>query len=220
MLGRYRFYNAGEKWSFSLAYSIPSTPDTADDVHCVAHYEVVCPAEGWFEVPDELNVGGALIQVRFAQYLTQNFGDRGIVMLDRNRSAEEIGATEAVGASEAGAIEKAKELWLAYLNGVATQHLDWCSRVRAAGNSPPAATGFTKRALKRLGIADPADVLLEQLRVKQPEASGGAAEVDELREIVRRQGEMLEKLLAAGNGNGRGGQHEQQHDLELKGKGK
>jgi hypothetical protein len=216
MLGRYRFYNAGEKWSFSLSYSIPSTPDTADDIHVCANYEVICPAEGWFEVPDELNVGGALIQVRFAEHLLQHYGNRGIVLLDRNR--ESVGDSEPVGASEAVVIEKARSLWLSYLHTTATAHLDWCSRVRAAGNSPPGATGFAKRALKILGIADPAEILLDQLRVK-PMAAGSATngELEALREQVRRQGEMLEELLANGNRRGAKQAHEQ-HGLELKGK--
>ena len=212
MLGRYRFYNAGEKWSFSLNYSIPSTPDTADDIHVCANYDVVCPAEGWFEVPDELNVGGALIHVRFAQHLLEHFGHRGIVLLDRNR--ENVGDSEPVAATEEAVIEKARTLWVGYLNTVATSHLDWCSRVRGAGNSPPAATGFAKKALKILGIADPADVLLDQLRVKPAPAASANGELETLREQVRRQGEMLEELLA--NGNGRGGkQAREQHGLEL-----
>lgn len=187
-----RMYNAGLEILEAFHYSVPATADMADDPHCVARHTVRMPEESWFEVPTEMPTGYGAVRVSFHEDILKRFGHRQVILLDASRDAESIPEEEPVAATEKQAIGKGKRRWQQYLRDIAEAHLSECDKVRAAGNSPLPARGFTKHALRMLGIADPG------IRIPVAAAPASASpEVEDLKALVKKQGEQIEQLLSA-----------------------
>ena len=90
------------------------------------------------------------------------------------------------------AVSRAKALYRASLVELVREHQEHCAQVRAAGMIPRAATNATARALKILGIEDPANDLNTVLQRRQDNN-----EVASLKEQLSKL-EDLVKVMAAG----------------------
>ena len=186
-----RMYNAGDRIFEVWKYSIDPTAAMSPDIHCTAQWNMDAPAQGFFEVPIEMPnaLGTAMVPVNFRVDIPRKFGDRGVILVDLQRSAEEINETEAVAATEEQAILKGRERWQGYLETVCRQHIEQCQQFKAAGNPARTAFGFTKRAFGLLGWKDPGDEVMLGIT--------GSGEVQELRKMIASQQEMINALLKA-----------------------
>lgn len=110
-----------------------------------------------------------------------------------------------VAATLEAAKKKGVTMWRAYIETKVRAHMEQCEQIRAAGGVPIAASGQMKRWLKLAGYSDPAEaMLLESKRqtsaleaIQQQgkkDADAKDAEIAELRQMVKRLGEKVEKL--------------------------
>lgn len=187
----HRLYNAGDRITESLAYSLPD----GHDIHCTARWQLDAPQQEFFNVPQELRLGGARVTVMFLETILREdrLGRRGVIWIDANWEPPEDEA-EAEGMpiarTDAEAIAKGKRRWKDYLLSVAQAHIDQCNQIRARGGVPLEAQGFTKRALKEVGWVDPATAVLLQAQSSKEDSQT----VAELKKKV----EQLTKLVEGG----------------------
>jgi hypothetical protein len=180
-IGKIKFYNAGDKIEEPISFSLPANHG---DAHATGRWNMLAPAASFFFVPTEIKLAdGTRITCDFAMTIARKFGLRGVIMID-----EEMGADDGTGTlvipeeqpfahSDEDAVEKGKEFWKKYLEGIANVHIEECQRARASGGFGREASGFTKRAFKLLGWRDPAAEMLDGLRSNKPQGAevGGDA---------------------------------------------
>lgn len=187
-----RFYNAGDKIEEMMRYSVGPADK---DANLFAYWPLVAPKEDFFEVPTEVTLAaGETIAVQFAQDITRRFGSRGVIRIrpDYKRDSEDPEkelAAYPFAASDAQAAARGEELWRLHLQKVVQAHLDDCESARAAGGAPRLAAGFTKRALKLLGIEDPGQQYFGSLSKGAPRTADPA--IAEL----RAQNQLMTALL-------------------------
>lgn len=167
------FYNAGDKIDEVLMYSIP----TGSDIHALARYNIVAPKEDFFTVPTEMTIQntGETIAVQFQRDIPRKWGDRGVIKIDPAYDPEQEDPEAPLSKypfarTRQEAVARGRELWNLYLRAVVESHLNDCEAARAAGGAPRSARGFTKRALKLLGIQDPGEQYFNSL------TNGGAGQ--------------------------------------------
>lgn len=160
------FYNAGDRIDEVLSYSITG----GDDPHCIARWHLQAPKEDFFDVPTELTVRqtGENIAVQFAVDISRKFGSRGVIRIksDYDPDQEDPESEASIypfARTRDAAIERGRAIWMIYLRKVVEAHLTDCQSARAAGGNPKTAVGFTKRALKILGITDPGEQFFTSL---------------------------------------------------------
>lgn len=188
---KHLFYNGGDRISEALQYSLPD----GHDIHCTARWPMEAPERDFFQVPKVLVIGGARVSIPFVETILRSdrYGSRGVILIDANweppadpDEAEKM----PVATSKEFAVEKAKRHWDGYVKKVAQQWIDECNEARSRGGVPRAASGFVVRALKLCGLTDPAT----QVMVQAQESKTNKSDMDELRELVRTQGEQIAQL--------------------------
>lgn len=185
---KHLFYNGGDRISESLAYSLPD----GHDIHCTARWAMEAPEKEFFQVPKILVISGARVSVPFVETIlrTDRYGGRGVVLIDANWEPDgdaEAAEKMPVAKTREAAIAKAGRHWDGYVTKVAQQWIDECNECRSRGGVPRAASGFVLRALKLRNIVDPASAVL----VQATESKSNKSEIEELRELVKQQGEQI-----------------------------
>lgn len=188
---KHLLYNGGDRISEVLPYSLPD----GHDIHCTARWAMEAPEKEFFQVPKVIVIGGARISVPFIETIlrTDRYGGRGVVLVNANwEPGEDPEAAEKmpVAQTREAAIAKAGRHWDAYVKKVAQQWIDECNEARSRGGVPRAASGFVVRALKLCGLIDPATTVL----LAATESKTNKSELDELKELVRAQGEQIARL--------------------------
>lgn len=187
-----KLYNAGDRISENLIYSLPG----GHDIHCVARFRVEAPAKSYFKIPTTLEFGGAVVQTYFVENFCDRHGHKGVVLVDERRDPETIGEAEPVAATEGAARIKAEGFWLDYCKGVILRWQEEAALARGQGGSPRSPSGFIKRALEVCNILDPTDEIFLRARTAAPAAEGRVAQLErELAEI-----KDLLKAAAAASG--------------------
>jgi hypothetical protein len=174
-----RFFNAGDRLSEPLAYTMPG----GADIHCIAKFMIDAPENSFFYVPTELKLAAdnTRVPVDFSTTITEKFGKRGVILLDEDfEEDDENGQTLTipVAKDDESARIKGKQLWEEYLDDICRKHHEDCQRVRAQGGFPREADGFTKRALKLRGWDDPAATVRQEIK-GQPNVSPDVASLVE-----------------------------------------
>ena len=206
---RYEFYNAGRRISELLRFSIsPSSAGFNSDEHdlgCCGFWPLEAPQEGFFSVPADINSGHEVVRVGFAEDIQRRFGKWGVVRIDPNWNAAEKEDPEKevseypIAANRDAAIERGKAIWLLHLRKIVEDHLRDCQNAMSAGGAPRAASGFTKKAFKLLGIADPGEQYFQGL--KEAGKSAGSGQMNEaLMQMQTQQSAMMGILLAVASG--------------------
>lgn len=185
----YRLYNAGDKISEIMHYSLAD----GHDVHVTARYSVEAPAKEFFTVPQVLFVREMQIRVDFLETLLRadRYGERGVILVNANwKSGKDPDADEVepVAQNEKEAVLKGARHWKKYLLKVAQQFIDQCNAIRAAGGVPVAAQGFIVRALKECGMTDPATQVLVASQQNKSEIDTLKEEMAELRKLLGGKG--------------------------------
>jgi hypothetical protein len=163
-----RFYNPGAKFKELLRFDNPT--NEAKSQNLVAYWPLEAEEESFFEVPTELSFtlpGGeeVSVPVQFWKTIKIAYAPHGVVLVDagvKNPSPEDN-----VAATDKAAIEKASLLYRGALVELVREHQENCAKVRAAGMIPRPATNVVARALKLLGIEDPANDLNTVLQRRQ-----------------------------------------------------
>jgi len=186
---RRRLYNAGDRISEVMHYSLPD----GHDIHCTARYLVEAPEKEFFDVPTTIQIGDASISVQFLETILRpdRYGERGVILVNKAwespRDADEAERMP-VAATDGDAIAKGNRHWKAYIQKVAQQWIDQCQQVRAAGGVPTAASGFVVRALRLCGVIDPAQAVV----ITAQENKSG---LSKLEEIIEKQQKQIDELL-------------------------
>jgi hypothetical protein len=191
---KHLFYNGGDRISEALQYSLPE----GHDIHCTARWPMEAPERDFFNVPKLLVIGGARVSIPFVETILRSdrFGGRGVILVDANWEppADKAEAEKMpVATSRELAIEKGNRHWDTYVKKVAQQWIDECNEARSRGGVPRGASGFVARALKLCGLADPATAVIAQAQENKTNKS----EIEEMRETLRKQGELIERLTTA-----------------------
>lgn len=205
---RYQFYNAGtrieELMRFSISSSSAGFNADGNDTQSVGFWPLRAPKEGFFTVPAELPSGHETLRVNFADDIKRRFGKQGVVFIDAKWKPEnedpdkEVSEYPIAPTKELG-VERGAAIWQLHLKKIVEQHLSDCQNSMAAGGAPRAASGFTKKAFKLLGIADPGEQYFAGLKEAGKNASSSPS--SELMLQMQQQNQtMLAIVLALASG--------------------
>jgi hypothetical protein len=197
----FRFYNAGSKIDELFPFSLPDGPD----IHVLGKWSFVAPKQSWFEVPNELVLNsGATVAVKFAEDIRRNYGKRGVVMLDPRWNPEKEDEDKPlqfypVAPTEEAVVARAEKLWDNYLEEICKAHFEDVQNAMSAGGAPRAARGYTARALKLKGYADPAEryFLAQKEKANGQTPSGISPEVAGMLAQMQQQNQAMMGLIVA-----------------------
>lgn len=190
-----RLYNAGDRISEALNYSLPD----GHDLHCVGRYTLDAPEKEFFTIPEAFPVKNGqgedvLIYPRFTELILRadRFGQRGVVLIDPDYKEPEgePNDNEPIAASDAEAIKKANRILEKYEKNAIQLYIDQCNAIRTSGGVPLAAAGYTKRLLKKYGVVDPSEAVLIK-------ADDQTRTIQELQKAISDQQKVIDQLLAA-----------------------
>jgi hypothetical protein len=156
-----RFFNAGDRIQTTLRYSDPG----GHDIHCIANWMLDAPQEGFFEVPEEAEIAGAIVRFSFDRDIMRDFGARGVVMIDANytpQPEQEQDDIFPIAVTEALAREKGARKWKNYVKDRVKEFMDQCEMIRSVAGVPRPATGVMLRYLKIMGMVDPSEAMLRE----------------------------------------------------------
>lgn len=186
-----RFYNAGDRIVESLCFTLPD----GHDIHCSARQMIDLSAKDFTDVPIELQIGAATVYAPFHKDIQQRFGTRGVILIDKNRDPQTIDEDEPVAASDKEAKGKGERLWNEYLRAIITQYFELVAKVKAAGGNPPAPGGFTRRAMRLLGVDDPTEDIYGRTAEK-------VERKDEVAELRRQLSDLQATIAQMAGGQG------------------
>lgn len=178
---RYEFYNAGSRISELMRFSISSSSAgfnaDGNDAQSVGYWPLNAPREGFFTVPSEVKSGHEILRVGFADDIRRRFGKQGVVLIDskwdpEKEDPDKEASEYPIAPTKELAVERAQAIWQLYLRRMVESHLSDCQNAMAAGGAPRAASGFTKKAFKLLGIADPGEQYFAGLKEAGKNAGG------------------------------------------------
>jgi hypothetical protein len=148
----YRFYNGYNNFVERLHYSKPGDPrqQNLDGI-----WLLDAKGQSFFEAPAliELDNGGASI-TKFDIDIAKRFSHFGVVLVDPDREETRFGYP--VEKTDKAARERGDTINNKYLLDVVQAYISNVEEIRAAGRTAMPAQGYTKFALKKIGMADPA----------------------------------------------------------------
>lgn len=156
-----RFYNAGDRIQSRLLYSDPGGHDNA----CIAYHMLDAPAGGFFDVPEEANLSGAVIRLTFDRDIMRDYGPRGVIMIDANYTPqpdEEQDDKLPIAATADEAVAKAERMWQGYVKDRVKDFMEQCESIRSVGGVPRPADRVVLRYLKIMGMVDPSEAMLRE----------------------------------------------------------
>jgi hypothetical protein len=202
-----RFYNPGAKFKEMLRFDNPTNEPKSQNL--VSYWPIEADEEDFFEIPTELSFslpGGeeVSVPVQFWKQIKQAYAPHGVVLVDA--SVKNPAPEDNVAPSDEAAIKKAKLLYRAALVELVREHQENCAKVRAAGMIPRPGTNVVARALKILGIEDPANDLNTVLQRRQDndEVSALKGRLQELEDLIRRSTEPQAGQLNLNPNDGKG----------------
>jgi hypothetical protein len=204
----YEFYNAGDRIDEHMRFSISASSAgfNSDDnsLQSCGFWRLDAPKESFFKVPAEISSGQEVMRVNFADDIKRRFGTRGVVLIDKKWNPEnEDPDTELsqypMAPTREAAIERGNALWQIYIRKIVEGHLADCQNAMAAGGAPRAASGFTKRAFKLLGVADPGEQYFQGLKEAGKHAASNETSAL-LLQIQQQNQAMMAVVLAVASG--------------------
>lgn len=148
----YRFYNGYN----DINETVPFTKETNDKtLNPNGLWPLKAAAMSFFEAPGmiELDRGGAC-STNFDRTIGDKFGHLGVVLIDAKKNPLSWGRPLA--ANDEDAKKMGDEIHAEYMQDVVQKHINQVEEAKAVGRTPLPAQHYTKYALKKLGIADPA----------------------------------------------------------------
>jgi hypothetical protein len=185
----HRLYNAGERISEKLHYTIPGT----EPFNAVAGWMLEAPERDFFTIPEVLIIGDARVYPRFAELVLRDdrFGARGVVLVDANWKEpedEEAASKIPIATNDKAAIAKAGVILERYERSCIQAWVDQVAEIRAGNGRQRQAQGLVARLLKKYNVEDPAAVKLVL-------GSEQASDVQRLTQLVEKQQEQIDELM-------------------------
>ncbi len=203
----YEFYNAGVRHQELMPFSISATSAgfnaDGNDPHSIGHWSLDAPPEGFFRVPAEIQSGNEMLRVNFAEDIKRKFGKLGMVLIDSKWDPDQEDPDKElseypIAPTRELAVKRAEAIWQLHLRRIVEAHLSDCQNAMAAGGAPRAASGFTKKAFKLLGIADPGEQYFAGLKEAGKNAAVTASgETNTLLLEMQRQNQAMMSIILA-----------------------
>ncbi len=185
-----RFYNAGDRITNRFNYT--KSDEDMRVSNCVGYFDMDAPRQGFFDVPREMKTMGGSQFVGLPKEVMEMFGERGVVMIDRNMTDDEAAGEAFVANSEDNAKDKGRKLWLDYCLKVTRTWEENNEQRATMGLQRTRPSNFIVHAYKELGMNPP---LIANIPTPTP-AAQPSPDVDELKKQLKEQGELLQQLLA------------------------
>lgn len=151
-MANYRFYNGGDKINDRIPFDNPNNDIKVDNI--VSYYHLQAPAQGYFEVPDSIATGRNRSFSNFDLTVMSKWGQLGVVRVDRDIDPAMSATPVAPDDREAKIL--GDRIHEEYLTKLVQDYVNRVEEAKAQGKLILPAQGYTKHALKKLGIADPA----------------------------------------------------------------
>jgi hypothetical protein len=188
-----KMYNAGYRISEPIPFSLAE----GHDPHCLGKWYLDAPEKSFFKVPIVLELSnGSDLSVRFPQDIIRKFGKRGVIWVNPEYAGE-IGASVPIAKTEEEAKEKGDRIWGEYLDDICRKWIEQCHQIAAGGGKPGEAQGFTKRALKERGIADPGQIIPDRKPTSESGAGTDPAVLEMLTALQREVADLRKEKLKA-----------------------
>jgi hypothetical protein len=142
----FRFYNGGNADDLTIPY-------TVDDRN--AYYYIRINEKDFFEVPDTIRVNNKPWFTNFDLTIPTRKGQYGVIRVDKD--AEETGGTGPIARNDEEARQIGDKIHEDYLINLIQDYKNRVEAFKSQGFNPLPAQGYVKYALKKLGIADPAE---------------------------------------------------------------
>jgi hypothetical protein len=129
--------------------------DVDKDTNPNALWHLKVDAQSFFEAPGMIEMDGrGASSTNFDRTIGDKFGALGVVLIDPKKNPMSWGRPLAKTDKEAKLL--GDSIHDEYLQDVVQKHINNVEEAKSAGRTPLPAQHFTKYALKKLGIADPA----------------------------------------------------------------
>lgn len=160
----HKLYNAGDRIKELMLYSVKAADK---DLNWIARKEIDLPEHGFSAISDEIALpnSGQRIPVNFHLDLPMRHGHRGLVLINKEM-ATDVDDDTPYARDEKDARAKGDRLWRNHLINTVQRHVDLCAALRASGAAPKAASNFTLRAFRLLGLKDPAELIFQSTVVQ------------------------------------------------------
>jgi hypothetical protein len=142
----FRFYNGGNADSVTFPYSVEDRN---------AFYPVRIPEKDFFELPESIRINGKQYWTNFDITVITRKGPTGVVRVDKD--AEETAFTGPIARTDKEARALGDKIHEEYLIGLVQDYINRVEAFKAQGLNPLPAQGYTKYALKKLNVSDPAE---------------------------------------------------------------
>lgn len=176
------FFNGGDAQSFKLQYDQPDGPK-----HAISYWVLNAPKQSFFKVPRQMPTPyGGTVMVDFIQQALEKFGDRGFIAVVAG-----IDVTEelAYANTRDDAKRKGIDRWKKFCRAKIQEFDDENDLRVSQGRVKMKPSGFVVHAHRELGIAVPNEEVYKT-------AENSKSDVDELKEILKKQQEQITELLA------------------------
>lgn len=187
-----RFYNAGDPITATFSYT--KSDEDMRVSNCVGYYNMDAQRQRFFDVPREMKTMGGSQFVGLPKEVMDMYGERGVVMIDRNMTDAEAEGEAYIANTEDAAKAKGAELWLGYCRKAIATFEDENEKRVVMGLQKMRPKNFIVHAYKELGMVPPA---VNNTPVPVPIQNGASNEtVAALQQQLKEQGELLQQLLA------------------------
>jgi hypothetical protein len=177
------FYNGGDKREEMFTYPNP----TSEVKGAFSYWRMEAPKQGFFKVPMEMPMtfGSGIIGVDFADAIIERYGDMGVVMVDPLQEPPE---DSPFAKTKEDAKTKGAARWKNYCRLKVREFEDENEQRIARSQPRTRPSGFISHAYKELGLSIPQEE-------RYAEASNSKTEVEELKDLMKKQQEQIDALL-------------------------
>ena len=173
-----KFYNGGDRVNERFSYTRPDEDHRVSN--CVSYWVMDAPSKGFFEVPLLLqNDNGGTVFVNLQQELTDRYGERGFVKIDRDLEDEDCAKEVWLANSEKMAKQKGDAQWKVYCRKVIDAYEEENERRKIVPLPPLKPSNFVRHAYQELGLLAPGEEQMRQAGIQK-------SEVDEVKELLTR----------------------------------
>lgn len=163
-----RFYNPGANLDEMFKFDNPNA-DLKNE-NGIGYWKVTASPASFFEVPTDISFkdgdNETTIAVRFWDRIKLDWKKFGVVLVDA-KAKQPVSEDDNVALNDKDAKAKGDRLWRDATIELVSEHRAMCDEMRSNGFTPKRAIGNVARALRELGIEDPANDVQTVLERKQ-----------------------------------------------------
>lgn len=180
----YRFYNGYNAINEAIPYT---KSDVEKDTNPNGLWVLKVDAQSFFEAPGMIELDGrGASSTNFDRTICDKYGALGVVLIDPKKNPLSWGRPLAKNDKEAKVL--GDQIHDDYLQDVVQKYINSVEEAKTAGRTPLPAQHYTKYALNKLGIADPARGVHNYIE-RQAETTDVAQLKAQMAELMARLGE-------------------------------